>query len=79
MTNYVQLKTCLIVLGIKFTEDNEPGLVSVNKRFEGGKRIYDDVLVHYRLEIAEGCGYTGFLATFYFDMDGKFIDHGIWE
>jgi hypothetical protein len=31
------------------------------------------------LTIGEGEGYPGFYAVFFFDVDGKFDGHGVWE
>lgn len=31
------------------------------------------------VEVDTGVGYGGFYASFYFDADGKLLDHGVWE
>jgi hypothetical protein len=31
------------------------------------------------LVIRTGCGYASFHGDFYFDSDGDFLEHGLWE
>jgi hypothetical protein len=31
------------------------------------------------VRLHEGKGYSGFIAEFTFDPDGKFVSHGVWE
>lgn len=42
------------------------------------KEIVKDVEYNAFLSLGKGIGYRGFCCDFYF-LDGKFVNHGVWE
>ena len=71
------MKSFFNLMGIKYEFEEQPGTVNphagsilaVERCFDYGKII----------RLKEGNGCSGFYCEFYFDANGKFLHHGIWE
>lgn len=50
----------------------------IHKFAEATKKKYEDFFVDRIIELPYGVGYGGFFCEFYF-LDGKFVDHGVFE
>jgi len=47
---------------------------------ERGETSYINEFIYYKkIKIDNGVGYFDFYAEFYFDENGKFLNHGVWE
>jgi hypothetical protein len=74
MTQKKQLERLLAELGISYRE-RKWGAQSYS--FEGG--MADVAEWEFSIDIQEGVGFPGFVASFYFDANEKFLAHRVWK
>ena len=74
MTQKAQLERLHAELGISYRERK---WASQSYAFEGG--MTDVAEWECSIDIPEGVGFPGFLASFYFDANEKFLAHRVWK
>lgn len=66
-------------VGVKYKLECRLAEAYVNSEFVDGQWRSDEVVCFYKIVLEAGSGYAGFETCFYFDRDGKFLDHACYE
>lgn len=76
MTDKEKLAQCFKEIGIKF---KETAIKGQDPRYGYDGECQDTQKAVCQIEIESGIGYVDFTCDFYFDENGKFLGHGVWE
>lgn len=79
MTNLQRLEETFTALGIPYTREDKPQRVIVKETVVDRTRVREKADCATSITLGSGVGYACFEAIFYFDADGKFLSHAVYE
>ncbi|GEM_PF-5292582 len=74
MTQKQKVEQLLAELGISYRERESP-----SQSYASEEGTVDVAEWSVSIDILEGVGLPGFVASFYFDADGTFLAHRVWK